>query len=255
MSAARLTHEQYCDALGLEIERFADAVRGVLPDLEVPTCPDWTLADLVKHIGMTQRWAAQMVRDLAPERLDRSTLDFGIPADEEDFADWLAAGAGPVVDAFRAADPEAPMWAWGADQRVRFWPRRMLHETTVHYADAEMALGGTPAIDATVAADGIDELLENLPHAAYFAPGVTELRGDGEALHLHATDAEAEWTIRLHADGFTWDRDHSKATTAARGPIGDLFLLMYGRRHPADKRLEVLGDEAFLARWLENSAL
>jgi uncharacterized protein (TIGR03083 family) len=249
------SHERFCDGLGSEIRGFADAVRDADLSTPVPTCPEWTLADLVEHCGIVNRWAAQMVREVAKERLDRKTLDVPAPERASDLPGWLADGAGPVVDAFRASDPDAPMWAWGADKHARFWPRRMLHETTVHRADAELALGREPVIDPDVAVDGIDELLENLPHAASFRPRVAELRGDGVSLHLHCTDTDGEWTIRLQPDGYTWDHGHAKATVAVRAPAADLLLLMYGRRTPDDARYERFGDLAVLVSWLEHSQL
>ncbi|HEX6310179.1 MAG TPA: maleylpyruvate isomerase family mycothiol-dependent enzyme [Acidimicrobiia bacterium] len=253
------THESYCDALGAEIGRFADVVRGVALDTPVPTCGDWTLAQLVEHTGIVERWAAEMVRRRSTERLDRSRLDVPVPERAGDLADWFAAGADEVVSSFRAADPGAPMWAWGADKHARFWARRMLHETTVHRADAELALGREPQIETRVAIDGIDELLDNLPHAAYFRPHVAELRGDGESIHLHGTDvdeqAAGEWTIHLRPGGFTWDHGHGKATVAVRGPAADLLLLLYRRRPPVAGRYEVFGDDAVLAAWLDHSAL
>jgi uncharacterized protein (TIGR03083 family) len=250
------THDAYCDALGPAIERMADAVRGADLSAPVPTCPGWSLADLIEHTGIIHRWAAEMVRQLSPERLDRERMDVPVPAPEER-ADWLASGADDVVAAFRAADPDASMWAWGAEQLARFWPRRMLHETTVHRADAELALGRHPAIAPEVAVDGIDELLENLPYAARFRPRVKELRGTGETIHLHATDADdaGEWTIRLEPDGFSVKGDHAKGTVAVRGSAGDLLLLLYGRRRLDDDRLSRFGDEPLLGWWLEHSAL
>jgi uncharacterized protein (TIGR03083 family) len=248
------THERYCDALEAEIERMADAVRGADLATPVPTCPGWSLADLVEHTGIIHRWAAEMVRQLSPERLDRERMDVPVP-DPQARPDWLAAGAADVVAAFRAADPAALMWAWGADKHARFWPRRMLHETTVHGADAELALERDPVVSGEVAVDGIDELLENLAHAAYFRPRVRELRGEGESLHFHCTDADGEWTIRLVSEGFSVERDHAKGTMAVRGAAADLLLLLYGRRPPDCDRFERFGDEAVLVRWLEHSAL
>ncbi|MGQ0802466.1 MAG: maleylpyruvate isomerase family mycothiol-dependent enzyme [Actinomycetota bacterium] len=248
------THERYCHALDAEIARMADVVRGGDLSTRVPTCPDWSLADLVEHTGIVHRWAAEMVRQLSPERLDRERMDVPVP-EVSARPDWLADGATDVVAAFRGADPNASMWAWGADKHVRFWPRRMLHETTVHRADAELALGRDPVIAADVAVEGIDELLENLPHAARFRPQVRELRGDGESLHFHCTDADGEWTIRLAPDGFSYERDHAKGTVAVRGAAADLLLLLYGRRAPSDDRFDRFGDDALLSRWLEHSAL
>jgi hypothetical protein len=42
----------------------------------------------------------------------------------------------------------------------------MLHETTVHRADAELALGVEPVISPAVAVDGGSGLFANLPTAA-----------------------------------------------------------------------------------------
>jgi uncharacterized protein (TIGR03083 family) len=199
------------------------------------------------------------VRDLATERLDTRTLDLGLPDDASAYADWLAAGAEPLASAFGAADPDAPMWAWGADQHARFWFRRMLHETTVHRADVEIANGRRPKIGADVAADGVDELLENLPTARYFRPRVEELRGEGESIALRTTDSGDAWVIRLAADGFLWERvgvgDAIEAGVSVAAPANALILLAYGRAAAGDSEYEIVGDAKLLARWLECSAL
>lgn len=247
--------DAYAQAASVEVARMADAVRGVDPAIRVPTCPDWSIADLVRHTGTVHRWAARMVRDLAPERLDPRSLDFGLPDDPVGYADWLASGAEELVTTFGAADPDAAMWAWGADQHVRFWPRRMVHETTVHRADAELASGSQPQIVSATAADGIDELLENLPTAAYFRPRVEELRGTGESIALRSTETSDRWLIRLLPDEFRWERGGADATVGVAAGTWDLLLLLYARRPMSDDRFEVAGDVSVLARWLECSAL
>ena len=255
MSAARWPHDAYISAVGVEIARMADAVHGVDPETPVPSCPEWTVAQLVTHTGAIHRWAAQMVRDLAPERLDRSALELGLPADPRGYADWLARGAEPLLAAFAAADPDAPMWAWGADQHVRFWFRRMLHETVVHRVDAELAAGREPRVDDATAADGIDELLENLPSAASSRPRIAELRGSGEAIALRG-GGDDRWLVRLVADGFTWERGGSPdATVTVTARTEDLLLLVYARRELAPVRFAVSGDGRVLDHWLERSAL
>jgi hypothetical protein len=114
----------YVDAVLTEVTRVADAVRGVDPETTVPTCPEWTVADLVKHTGTVHRWAGQMVRDLATERLDPSTIDRGLPDDPRGYADWLAVEADPIVDhavALRGTDARKRWlivlqpggWDWG----------------------------------------------------------------------------------------------------------------------------------------------
>lgn len=250
-----MNHEARCDAAAGEIERMAAVVRGAALDTPVPTCGQWTLADLVEHTGEVHRWATRLVEVEAQARIPSSEMGLVMPQAGSDYADWLAAGAGPLVAAFRHGDPDAPMWAWGADQHVRFWPRRMLHETTVHRVDAELALGLAPSIDAGVAADGIDEFLDNLPRAASFAPEVAELRGHGESLRFHAVDEGVQWRVVLAPDGFTWDHGAGDALVAVTGAAADLLLLAYGRYRPDDSRFSVAGDEAVLAHWLAHSAI
>jgi uncharacterized protein (TIGR03083 family) len=256
MNASRWPSDAYIDAVGVEIARMADVVRVVAPETPVPSCPQWTVAELVTHTGAIHRWAAQMVRDLAQERLDRSTLDLGLPGDPSGYADWLAAGAEPLVAALTAADPGAPMWAWGADQHARFWMRRMVHETVVHRVDAELGAGREPHVDAALAADGIDELLENLPSAVSFRPRVAELQGSGEAIALQSTDGDAHWLVRLGAGGFTWERAVSAdAAVAVAARTEDLLLLVYARLELTPDRFGVSGDGRVLDHWLERSAL
>ena len=41
---------------------MAAAVAGADPDGTVPTCPEWTVRDLVRHMGGVHRWATGFVR-------------------------------------------------------------------------------------------------------------------------------------------------------------------------------------------------
>lgn len=255
---ARWSPRECEDGVRAEVARMAASVRAGDLQARVPSCPDWNLAELVEHTGRVHRWAARMVRDRVPERLDPRSFDLGLPSDPTDahaYGDWLAAGAGLLGDAFAATDPDAEMWAWGADRHARFWSRRMLHETAVHRVDADLARGIEPIVDGAVAADGIDELLDNLPTARYFRPRVAELRGDGESISLRSTDRDEAWHIGLLADGFEWHPVVGGATVTVSAPTAMLYLVLFGRRPAADPAVAIAGDGALLARWLECSAL
>ena len=222
----------------------------------VPTCPEWTAADLVQHLGTVHRWAAGQVKVLTPKRISSAQMDLQEPADDAGRPAWLEAGAALLVDVLRAADPDAEMWAWGPDRHVRFWPRRQLHETAVHRTDAEFTLGREPEIDRAVAIDGVDEFLDNLPAAARWAPRVAELVGDGERLALRCTDADVAWTIRLSPEGFGWDHADDGADATVEGTASDLVLFAYGRRSTEDTgRFKVSGDAALVGFWRERSSI
>src|SRR5262249_55605113 len=146
------------------------------------------------------------------------------------------------------------VWTWGPGRSAGWWSRRMLHETTVHRADAELALGRMPEIDAGTALDGVEEFLANLSSQRRAAAQLAELGANGETVHLHATDSDGEWMLTLRADGFDWERGHGKGTVAVQGTTRDLFLLTYGRLRSTDERFTIFGDREPLDRWLEKSA-
>jgi hypothetical protein len=131
----------------------------------------------------------------------------------------------------------------------------MLHETTIHRVDVQRAAGGAPEVDAGVAVDGIDEILANLPHAAYFAPHLDDLRGDGETVCLEPTDRPTGWLVRLWPQGYYWERRRADADAMASGTVADLLLLVYNRGPASDDRLRVDGDAVLLARVLRGFAL
>jgi uncharacterized protein (TIGR03083 family) len=260
-------HQRYCDLTGAEIRRFAAGVRGADPSTPVTTCGRWTLRDLVHHAGQIHRWAAGMVAVCSMEPRSRTAADWPLPPDPGAYADWLGEGERLLVPVLAAADPDAGMWAWGVDQHVRFWSRRMVHETAVHRVDAELALGLDPWVDVAVAVDGVGEFLENLPRARIWARDVGKLRGDGELIRLVATDRPDEWTIRLVERGFGWSHDTPDGdgngeaphpagrSVTARASVGDLYLLVWGRRRFTDPRFAITGDSDLLAHWQQNSPI
>jgi uncharacterized protein (TIGR03083 family) len=286
MSETANPHLVHTELLTAEAERAAALLAALGPDdwdLEVPTCPGWTVRKVARHIGTAHRWAAAMVR--SGEREDPRKLDLGFPASFDGYPDWIRTGAAELARAVRDSG-DKPVWSWGPEQTAGFWARRMLHETAIHRGDIELALGRTPEYDPAVAVDGVDEFLTVLPSAAAFAPRVRALTGDGETLHLHATDGgtdggagfgslgsldgrggsggshglngssglNAEWLITLEPRGFRWRRTHVKGAAAVRGPVGELYLFVWGRRTPRSKELEVLGDHTLLDHWVVNAS-
>ena len=238
-----MDHAAYLEVVAAQTAALASAARAAGPDVTVPATPEWTMAKLVKHCGTTHRWARAIVETGA--FANPGELELGLPATEADYPDWIEAGAAAFVATTRAADPDAPTWSWGNDPHVRFWSRRMAHETTIHRWDAESAIGEQAPVGAELAVDGIDERLEHLvPSMNFNAAGADALSGSGETAHLHCTDADGEWVLRFDPDGFTFTREHAKGDVAVRGPASDLLLYLVGRG-PLDA-LEVHGDAGVL---------
>ncbi|WP_436772892.1 maleylpyruvate isomerase family mycothiol-dependent enzyme [Yinghuangia sp. YIM S09857] len=248
-------HDEYCDRFVAEADRFAAVLAGADLTTEVPTCPGWTLAKLVKHAGIAHAWSAANVRaGAAPGPVPARSLDLGLPDDPSGLPEWLAAGARRSAAYLKASGPDAPAWTFGPEPHARFWGRRMLHETTVHRVDAELALGFEPVVDPEVAVDCIDELLTVIPGAGTSPrdfPG-----GTGETLHIHTSGGPraGEWTITLSPDGYTWTRGHAKGDAALRGDAVAVMLVLHRRRELPDG-VEVFGDDSVLTRWLAATAL
>ncbi|MCW2899069.1 MAG: hypothetical protein JWO67_1334 [Streptosporangiaceae bacterium] len=247
-------HDRFCTATEAEIARFVGLVEEADPATPVPTCPGWTVAALAEHHGATHRWVQHILSSGARERVSARDLDLRLPGDEAGYAAWVADGARRLVATMRRTDPRALLWTWAGDRHVDWWSRRMLHEALVHRADAEIALGRTPHLDAVLAVDGIEEFLSNVAQARRVTDRMPSVGADGETVHLHATDVPGEWTVTLHPDGFTWEPGHAKGTVGVRAGASDLLLLVYGRASRAEARFEVFGDGDLLDRWLRAAA-
>ncbi|MEU3726487.1 maleylpyruvate isomerase family mycothiol-dependent enzyme [Streptomyces sp. NPDC031705] len=243
-------------AVAAETARFAALLADADPTAPVPTCPGWTLGDLVRHTGGVQRWFSVLLRQRIQQPPTSRDVDLGLPAREDGYAAWLSAGAAAAAQVFADTDLDAPMWVWGADGHARFWVRRMLFETLVHRVDAERTLGLGSAIDPELARDGVDEFLANLPFAALFAPKVAHLRGSGEAIRFRCTDTDGTWLVRLRPDGFGLVADDPGAPAAAevRAAAADLLLVLYGRLDRTAPAVAATGDAELLDRWFANSA-
>lgn len=233
----------YVAALRSDGEALAVAATGRL-DVPVPSCPGWSMADLVVHTGKVHRDKAQVVRRGGTERFTRADSPAPGP---DDLLDWYREGLSDLADLLAAKDPEEPAWSWTGDHRVAFWQRRMAHETAVHRWDAQDAVGiADPIAPADLAADGVGEMLE------VWAPAQLQdgpYDGPAGSLHVHATDAPGEWLVDLAPPALRVRHEHGKADAALRGAASDLDLVLW-ERLPAD-RVAVFGDAALLASFLQ----
>ena len=233
---------RYLQVLYERADALLDASQGAM-GLEVPTCPGWTVADLVVHVGLVWGWAADTVSSgtraaRAPAPEDRS---------EDALRAWAKMQAARLGDALGAADPEASCWTFGLPRSARFWFRRQALETALHAWDAEGAVGRVARLDPDVAADGVDEHLTVIvPRSVGREPGAWS----GETVHLHRTDGDGEWVVRLGPDGqVTAEHAHAKADLALRGPAEALWLWSANRASAEELGIERFGDETIAERW------
>lgn len=238
-----------------ETKAFGDVIRASDPTTPVPTCPGWTLNQLLKHVGRGNRWCAQIIAERRAEGLDPREVRDGKPPEDPDGAiDWLNQGAQAVLDAVDRVGPETRVWTFLGPKPAGWWIRRRVHEATVHRADAALAVGAEFSLPPELAADAISEWIERVvvqsdPHAPALERGI--------ALHLHATDdglgPTGEWTITNDEDGLNWTHDHGKGDAAVRGTATELLLAIVRRRTVDELGVEVFGDRAVWDRWLEQT--
>jgi uncharacterized protein (TIGR03083 family) len=218
----------------------------------VPTCPDWTLKQLITHVGRAHRWAAAIVATQAAEPIPlREVPDGRLPDDQADRPAWLRDGAARLAGA--VATGSGPVWTHLGPGPASYWARRMAHETAVHRADGQLTVGTRPEIDPVIAADGIAEWLGFLPAGpAGAGSGRPAPVPEGKAVHFHATDegADGEWLVRGGPGGVTVAAGHARGDMALRGPASAILLVMLRRLPPDDPDVEILGDRSLLDGWL-----
>jgi uncharacterized protein (TIGR03083 family) len=212
-------------------------------DAPVPSCPTWTVADLLSHLGRVHRWVEEMVRTKAGER-----GRFPKPPPPQQLPVWYQEGLAMLLRTLEQADPDEMVWNWMAlaPAPARFWPRRMAHETAVHRWDAENAVADAHPIDQALALDGIEEYLDIVSFILEKETPNPALSG---RLGLQAIDAPFACTVTMsptnieRADGL----DHPQATV--RAAASDLLLWLCGRRAAGKGGVAVEGDLSVAERW------
>ncbi|MBJ7607909.1 MAG: maleylpyruvate isomerase family mycothiol-dependent enzyme [Candidatus Dormibacteraeota bacterium] len=149
--------QRYLELIQADADRMATVG---LRDLSrpVPPCPGWDVAQVVRHTGSVYLHKVAWLRlgsKPAPDDWQREP-----PAGEE-LVSWFRAAHQGLIAELQQRDPgsHASTW-WPPNQTAGFWYRRMALETVVHRVDVESGLGDLSPVDAELAEDGIDEVLQ-----------------------------------------------------------------------------------------------
>jgi uncharacterized protein (TIGR03083 family) len=213
----------------------------------VPSCPDWNVGDLLRHLGAVYRRTRVNAGSIGP---DESWGPVAIPAeapapDDPRVVEWFEGELAQINAFLEALDPDVPTWNWAPQAKVAgFWHRRTAHETAIHRWDAQLGAGLLPEpIESKLAGDGVAEVLDTfLPAGRRKAPA--EVAG---LVQLTAIDLGQHWFIRLKGEGVALldtgtllDSDAHPTRAEAMGHASDLVLALRGR--VAFDVLETAGD-------------
>jgi uncharacterized protein (TIGR03083 family) len=220
--------------LDADFGRLRDVLPGALGE-RVPTCPEWTGADLATHVAAVYLHKTECIR--TGEMPTRWAPDLG--------TDPLAALDGAyreLTAAFAAHEPRDPAPTWYEPvQTVGWWIRRMAQETVIHRIDAELTAGEEPLpVPTDLAADGIDELL-----VCFLAWGSTaypeELADqlahcDGATVRI---DTESgSWLVQLGPDAVAVERGSADAEAVIRGSEDAVLRWLWRRTGNASVELD-----------------
>src|SRR5829696_1355637 len=238
-----MDHSARLDAVAREGAALVAAVAAGPLDAPVPSCPEFDVDALAAHVGEFCAFWTHALREGEDGLGARPTAPPPPEVGAGGRATWLEGRAGELMAALRATPATAAVWTWHPhDRTAAFVARRCSHELAVHRVDAQLARGPAEPVEATLAADGVDEALLVLSRSALAG---RRLPGKGQTLHLHGTDhPAAEWLVTLEPDGVRAEHAHAKADLALRGATGDLEMLLYQR--PTVGPVERFGDGGVL---------
>ena len=243
---------EHVNALRREGEWLADTAERAGLDATVPPCAPWQVKDLLRHTGYVHRWAARHITECPDQIIDgppeEEILRGG--ADDARLLAWFRDGHAALTQTLATADPEVVCATFmPAPSPLAFWARRQAHETAIHRADADSAVGATPEYEPGFAADGIDELIMAFGRRRKYLPGSN---ADGTRLRVLATDTGDAWLIEAHEGRLQPRRDADdlqEAGCTVSGPASGLYLYLWNRADAARAGVTVAGDPGLLSAW------
>lgn len=232
--------QTYIDAVAANGDRVFEAAAADLT-AQVGACPGWDVAKLVGHLGQVYGYIAQIADIEGTERPDVRGPQAPGP---DEVLEWARGQHAELVATLTRVDPHANAWNWANTGRAGFFHRRMAHETLIHRWDVETAVGAVSPIDSDLGADCVDEVIYVGLQAS--VRSTREYSYPAGSLHLHRTDGDGEWLLRVEDGSLVATREHAKGDVAVRGTGGDLALYMWGR---GGEDLEIFGDADLAEAW------
>jgi uncharacterized protein (TIGR03083 family) len=225
------------------------------PEKRVPSCPDWTAADLLWHLTEVQHFWGTIVLerlDAPPKHKPERPADYGeLLGEFETSAETLATTLAETPDG-------VAVWTWSDDHTVGFIRRRQAHEALIHRLDAELTADAVTDFDPDLALDGVDEAMRvmfgGMPPWASWQPS-------GPTGRVRVAGGDAEWLFRVGTlsgtspeSGTTYTDepaiellDDATPSFTVTASARDLDAYLWNR--PALAAIQVDGDDADYQRF------
>ena len=231
---ALLTHPEHLAWLRQLMEGFVRATQELDLGAPVPSCPGWSVGDLVRHLGRIHGWAAAAITE------QRNVDDPFEPPADSGLSDWYAEQASTLIKAIERTPIDTDVWTFGPPpHRVTFWSRRQAHETAIHLWDAHAASGSGVRIDPALAKDGVEEVL-TMFFPRQVALGRTTPLTRRMELVCPVGEGAGRWTFGPGSAGEP--ASHGPTEVVVTGPAPVLQLLLWKRKGLDDPGLSVEGD-------------
>ena len=245
---------EHIDELRGQGDLLAGAAERAGLEATIPPCPSWQVKDLLRHTGYIHRWAARHITECPDTMLDGPSEDEILRggAADADLLSWFRAGHLTLVETLSTADPGLVCATFiDAPSALAFWARRQAHETAIHRADAESALGIRPQYSPEFAADGIDELIMGFGQRRKYRPSAEY---DG-SMQVRTTDTGHAWRLstedgRIQARrGDDGPDPEGQAACTVTGRASGVYLFLWNRSDAAQAGVTISGDPRFLELW------
>ena len=226
-----MEYERFVEHVRRDGERLAVVAEGDLAT-PVPSCPGWTVRDLVAHIAQVYEHKIECTRlGHAPDPWPPEWPDADQPVE------WYRDAHARLLAMFDQSDATTPSatW-WPADQTVGFWARRMAHETAAHRVDAELTRSVETPIDAELATDGVDELLRMMLEGDWSDDADDAATGQRVAIETGGR----VWDVVLDRGAMTVSDGDGSSDARLSGQPSDVVLWLWGRA--GDDRVTYEGD-------------
>lgn len=195
--------------------------------------PEWSIADQIGHLAVSEAWAARAISDPDGFQAARGQFSPSIPPDDGPAAltAWRAARA-RTIDAARVAggNPRVP-W-FGPPMSLASLLTARLMETWAHGVDI------ADTLRTRITSHGLRHIADLGVRTRGFSSQLRGLAADDTPIRVELTDGDHR---------LTWGP--SDAVESITGPVDDFCLVVTRRRAVAETELGIDGPAA--ERWME----